>query len=93
MKQRLIMTSIGAFSAGLLFLFMVAFMVREGEVVVVTSFGKIERAIAEAGLYFRWPWPAQKVHRYDHRQHLLSRTLEQTMMQDGQTILTAVYAK
>ena len=92
MKQRRIITSIGVFSAGLLLLPMVAFTVHEGEVAVVTSFGKIERAIAEAGLYFRWPWPTQKVHRYDNRLHLLSGTLEQSMMKDGQHILTAVYA-
>lgn len=92
MKNRLFMTVAGFALAGLLLLLMAVFIVREGEVAVVTTFGKIDRAITEAGLRFRWPWPIQKVNRYDNRRHLLPGAFEQTLTLDGKNILAAVYA-
>lgn len=92
MKQRILMTAIGAFLAILLVLLMVFFIVSEGEVAIVTTLGKVDRAVTEAGLYPRWPWPIQRVHNYDARFHLLSGTLEQSLTLDQKNIVAAVYA-
>ncbi len=76
-----------------LFVFLqILFTVHEGEVAVVTTFGRPVRSITAAGLYRRLPWPVQTVHRYDNRIHCLEGTLQETMTRDGKNILVAVYA-
>ena len=92
MKQRILMTVIGAFLAILLVLLMIFFIVSEGEVAIVTTLGKVDRPVTDAGLYPRWPWPIQRVHTYDARFHLLSGTLEQSLTLDQKNIVAAVYA-
>ena len=44
-----------------------SFQVRTTEVAVVTTFGKPTRPITEPNLYFKWPWPIQKVWTFDQR--------------------------
>lgn len=82
---------IGLAIALLFALLQVVFIVREGEVVVVTRLGRPERAIAEAGFYTRWPWPVQRVHRYDARIHTLQGSFEETLTADGKNVLVALY--
>lgn len=69
----------------------VIFIVREGEAVVVTRLGRPERALTDAGLYTRWPWPVQRLHRYDARLHTLQGTFEETLTGDGKNVLVALY--
>lgn len=92
MKRNVILFTVGLLVAVLLVLFQVLFTVEEGESAVVTTFGKPERAIEEPGLYLRWPWPIQKVYRFDSRVHVLEGTFEETLTKDGKNILIAVYA-
>jgi|YNPNPStandDraft_1061719.scaffolds.fasta_scaffold39487_2 membrane protease subunit HflC len=67
------------------------FQVRQTEVVVVTTFGRYTRAIAEPGLKFRWPWPIQNLHRFDNRIHNFEKHYEQTTTRDSKTILVDVF--
>ncbi len=92
MKRSLLMLLVGLAVAAVFVLLQVLFTVHEGEVAVVTTFGKPERAITEAGLYRRWPWPVQRVHEFDNRVHTLEGTPQETMTQDGKNIIVAVYA-
>ncbi len=92
MKRNVLLTIIGLLVAALFILLQVVFTVREGEVVVVTTFGKPERALAEPGLYQRWPWPVQRLYRYDNRTHVVEGPFEETLTADGKNILVAVYA-
>jgi membrane protease subunit HflC len=71
---------------------MIFFTVRQGETAVVTTFGRPERAITEPGLYRRWPWPVQKVHTYDQRIQCLDGAGEQTLTQDGKSVIVTVFA-
>jgi membrane protease subunit HflC len=79
----------------LLGLYMFFFQVRESEVAVVRTFGRIaERAdghragvITEPGPYFRWPWPIQKVTILDKRLHMTRTTPEETPTRDGKPII------
>ena len=57
MKRNVGMLMFGLVVAGLLLLLQVLFIVRQGEVAVLTTFGKPQRALTEPGLYGRWPWP------------------------------------
>lgn len=92
MRRNLILFAVGVLVAALLVLFQVVFIVEEGESAVVTTFGRPDRSIQEAGLYLRWPWPVQKVYRFDRRVQVLEGTFEETLTKDGKNILIAVYA-
>ncbi len=82
---------VGLTIAALFAALQVIFIVREGEVAVVTRLGKPERAITEAGLYTRWPWPVQRVHRFDARIRALQGSYEETLTGDGKNVLVALY--
>jgi membrane protease subunit HflC len=92
MKRNSLLIAVGLLVAALFVLLQVLFTVREGEAVVVTTFGKPQRALTEAGLYTRWPWPVQRVYRFDHRTHTLEGSFEETLTRDGKNLLAAVYA-
>jgi membrane protease subunit HflC len=92
MKRNTSLLAVGLIVAALFVLLQVLFIVREGEAVVVTTFGKPVRQLTDAGLYMRWPWPVQRVYRFDHRTHTLEGAFEETLTRDGKNILVAVYA-
>lgn len=92
MKSNLWTILLGVCVASVFVLILLLFTVREGDAVVVTTFGKPQGAITEPGLYKRWPWPIQKVHRFDHRIRTLEGTFEQTLTQDGKSIIVTAYA-
>lgn len=92
MKRNLLMLMVGLAVAALFVLLQVLYTVRQGDAVVLTTFGKPVRTITKPGLYRRWPWPVQRVHRFDTRVQCLEGTLQETMTQDGRNILLAVYA-
>ena len=80
----------------LLFIFLVilfAFQVRQTEVAVVTTFGRYSESSTktEPGLYFRMPWPIQKVYKFDNRIQNFERKFEQTTTADARTLLITVY--
>lgn len=79
----------GAVLAIMLVLYMVAFQVRFSEVAVVRTFGQIKEGgvIKEPGLYWKWPWPIQRVERYDNRIQTSSTTGEETPTRDGKNVI------
>jgi len=85
MKRNTLLLTAGGVVAALFILLQVLFTVREGEAVVVTTFGKPVRALTEAGLYVR-------IYRFDNRVHTLEGAFEETLTRDGKNILVAVYA-
>ncbi len=92
MKRNSLLVIVGLLMAVLFVLLQVLFTVREGEVAVVTTFGKPQRAITAAGLYGRWPWPIQRVYHFDNRTHVLEGPFEETLTKDGKNIIVGVYA-
>lgn len=67
------------------------FIVREGELAVITRMGRPHRTIKEAGLQTRLPWPLERVHRFDGRIHTLRSAYEETLTADGKNILMSMY--
>ena len=67
MKRNLLTIVIGAVLVVIFALLLFVFQVRQSEVAVVTTFGKPVRNITEPGAYFKWPWPVQKVYKFDQR--------------------------
>jgi len=68
-----------------------SFQVRTTEVAVVTTFGKPTRPITEPNLYFKWPWPIQKVWSFDKRVQNFEDRLAEGLTPDGFALLTSVY--
>ncbi len=93
MKHNIWVSILGLTIAAVFVLSMLLFSVREGEAVVLTTFGKPARdALIEPGLYFRWPWPVQRVHRLDRRVQTLDGSFEQTLTRDGKSVIVMLYA-
>jgi membrane protease subunit HflC len=47
--------------------------------------------VFEPGLYFRWPWPIQKVETYSQKLHLLETDLHQVETRDNQSVVIKSY--
>jgi modulator of FtsH protease HflC len=92
MKRNASLVLFGAVIAGLFVLLQLIVIVRQGEVKVVTTFGKPVRALREPGLYFRGPWPVQGVHPFDNRTRVLQGSFEETLTEDGKNVLVSLYA-
>lgn len=67
------------------------FQVPQTELAVVTTFGRYARGLTEPGLYLRWPWPVQKVFRFDRRTQNFERKFEQTTTADGRNLIATVF--
>lgn len=93
MKNRNAISLVTGFVLALIFaLMMFAFQVRQTDIVVVTTFGKYSRSITDPGLYWRMPWPIQKIHRFDNRIQNFERVFEQTSTKDAINILITVFS-
>ena len=92
MKRNISLMLFGLLVVALFALMQLLFIVREGEVAVVTQWGRPVRALTEAGLYQRWPWPVQRVYRYDNRTRTLQGSFEEALTADGKNVLLALYA-
>lgn len=92
MKRNPLAIVIGAVLLVLFILLLFVFQVRETEVAVVTTFGKPTREISAPGPYLKWPWPFQKVHKFDKRIQSFESQFEQVLTSDGYSLLIMVYA-
>ena len=72
-------------------LLMFVFQVRTTEVAVKTTFGKTTRVYKEPGAYFKWPWPIQRVYRFDNRIRNFEDQYEEARTQDGFNIISQLY--
>ena len=91
MKRNLLTLIIGAVLIVIFALLLFVFQVRKSEVAVVTTFGKPVQNISAPGAYFKWPWPIQKVYRYDQRVQNFEDKYSQSLTTNGVTLLTSVY--
>ncbi len=76
----------------ILSLMLVAFQVRETEVAFVTRLGKHVRTMEDPGLYFKWPMPIEKVHKYDARLHVYEADMGETTTKGAVPIIIKTYA-
>ena len=67
MKRNLITLITGAVLIVIFALLLFTFQVRQSEVAVVTTFGRITGPPCEPGLHLRWPWPIQQIYKFDGR--------------------------
>lgn len=69
---------------------MCTFQLKVDEVAVVTTFGS-PKAINKPGLYFRWPWPVQKLIKIDSRKQLFQGRERETMTKDNINIIVKLF--
>ena len=74
-------------------LYLISFQVRETESCLVTTFGKAtaEDEITKPGLYFKWPFPIQQVHKFDSRMRVFETESEETRTAGGEPIIVSTY--
>ena len=91
MKRNPLILGIGILLVLIVCLLLFVFQVRKSEVVVVTTFGKPTRDVAEPGPHFKWPWPIENVHRFDQRVQNFEDKLTEGLTQDSFNVLASVF--
>ena len=67
------------------------FSVSEGQAAVVTRLGEPVREIAEAGPYWKWPWPIEQVHFLDARMKIFNTPFTATFTRDKRGVILLTY--
>jgi membrane protease subunit HflC len=91
MKRNILTVIVGAALVVIFTLLLFTFQVRRSEVAVVTTFGKPARSLTEPNLYFKWPWPIQKVYKYDARIQNFEDKFSENFTRDNIILLSSVY--
>lgn len=84
---------LGVVVAAILLVAVFSYQLNQTESAVVTTFGR-PTAVTEPGLHFRWPFPFQRIYKFDHRIRCFeggSGKIEETRSADGLNILVGVY--
>jgi membrane protease subunit HflC len=94
MKRNLFTLIVGALLLLIAIALLFTFQVRKSEVAVVTRFGRPDREIKEPGNYMpyaKWPWPIEKVYKFDQRVQNFEDKLTEGLTRDSFNLLTSVY--
>jgi membrane protease subunit HflC len=91
MKRNVLTVVIGAVLIVIFALLLFVFQVRKSEVAVVTTFGKPVRDLTEPGPYLKWPWPIQKVYKFDQRVQNFEDKYSENLTKDQINLMTSVY--
>jgi len=67
------------------------FTVREGTFAIVSRFGRIVNVHTEAGLFFRMPWPIDRIITYDARSQYMDSGYNEAMTNDKINIILQSY--
>ncbi len=94
MKRSLPSLIAGALLVGILLLYMVAFQVSFQEVAVRYTFGSAtdDDVISDEGFYWQWPWPIQRVAKFDRRKQTAITAGEETQTRDGMNVIISTLA-
>ncbi len=92
MKRNVLTVVIGAVLILIFALLLFVFQVRLSEVAVVTTFGKpTARPYDQPGAYFKWPWPIQKVYKFDQRVQNFQDKYSESLTKEQINLMTSVY--
>ena len=90
MKRNPLTIAIGLVLLLIFALLLFCFQVRKSEIGLVTTFGRATRQ-AGPGAHLKWPWPIQKVYKFDQRIQTAESKFEQVQTSDGFNLLVTVY--
>jgi len=71
--------------------YMFTYQVRQDEVAFVNRLGKNSDPITEPGLKGKWPWPIERVYKFDKRIHVKTTRYDQVMTRDGKSVMMQFY--
>ena len=91
MKKNPLTLIIGAVLIVLFALLLFVYQVRTTQVAAVTTFSKPTLEVTNAGAYFKWPWPVQKVYYFDKRVQNFEDDFTEGLTADNNNLLTSVY--
>ena len=91
MRNNRLTLVVGVILVVVFFLLLFTFQVRQNEVVMVTTFDRPTRPVTDPGLKFKWPYPIQKVYRFDKRSQSFEDDFEETLTRDNYNLLAMVY--
>jgi membrane protease subunit HflC len=92
MKKNLLTVIIGAVLIVIFALLLFVFQVRQSEVAVVATFGRLSpHPYDQPGAYFKWPWPIQKVYKFDDRVQNFEDKFDQTYTADNNNLIVTLY--
>jgi len=95
MKKHLGLITLASLVVVLLLVYTVAFQVDQlKDIVLVKTFGRVTavyRGDQDPGLHFKWPWPIQRVVRYDARTHIIEDPFQEITTKDGLMVLVSMY--
>ena len=84
---------LGLAVAAILLIAVFSFQLNQTETAVVTTFGRPAQ-VTEPGLHFRWPFPFQRIYRFDKRIRSFeggAGKLEETITKDNHNIIVGIY--
>lgn len=90
MKRNPLTIAVGVVLLLIFAVLLFCFQVRYGEVALVTTFGQPTRQVGP-GAHLKWPWPIQKVYKFDQRIQTTESKFEQVQTSDGFNLLVGVY--
>lgn len=94
MKRSLPSLIAGTLLVVILLLYMITFQVSFQQVAVKYTFGSATKddVIKEPGLYWKWPWPIQRVVPFDSRKQTTVTVGEETQTRDGMNVIISTMA-
>lgn len=87
MRKHLFTVIVAFLIAVVLLLYLFSFQVRVNEKAVVTTFGNPKLSIENPGLYWKWPFPVQKVFKFDSRLRIFECQRVETPTRDQRNII------
>ena len=90
MKRNPLILIIGVLLIFIVALLLFCFQVRKSEVAVVTTFSK-PTGMAGPGPHLKWPWPIQKVYKFDKRIQNFEAKLTEGLTSDQYTLNALIY--
>jgi membrane protease subunit HflC len=91
MKRNLLIIIVGAVLVVIFALLLFTFQVRQSEVAVVTTFGRITGPPCQPGLHLKWPWPIQQVYKFDERIQDFQDKFSENFTADNITLIMSIY--
>ena len=91
MRKNNLTVVVGIILVVIFVLLLFTFQVRQTDIVVVSTFGRPSRTETEPGLKFKWPYPIQKLTRFDSRVQNFEDDFEETLTRDNYNLLAMVY--
>jgi len=71
--------------------YMLGFQVRQNERAVVTRFGNPVRVLNTPGLYFKFPWPIDRVNRFDTRLNFYEVRISEALTRDKRNVILPIF--